>query len=308
MTSVRHKTAKGNHEEVEGKPQGNRDERDPPMKMNMFRANEEEEKQVPKPHGRASAPPYTASELSSTEPLPQTPPQFYNARKGAPIEPFEPEDVFTGMPSESSKPSTENRGGQIKPFEPESASCEAAESSTAPSMPQAPPPPYTEPTEPPRAFRETEVPKKTTTDCLELFIVTVSLGWLGIHWFWLGRPTWGLLYLCTCGLFGVGWAIDILRLPNLVARSKSGFDSDDSVDLFDMWILCICPITGLFCAAHHFAMRRTAWAVFHVFTLGFLGVGWGIDILRMPHLVFEHNKLVAAAKATLSTKSMSSMV
>ncbi|KAG8464715.1 hypothetical protein KFE25_010083 [Diacronema lutheri] len=148
-------------------------------------------------------------------------------------------------------------------------------------------------------------PTKSTASapvmCIELFIVTVSLGWTGLHWFWLGRPKWGVLYLLTFGLFGVGWAVDILRVPDLVERAKRGFDDKlGRVDLFDMWVLCICPITGLFLAAHHFVLRNERWAIMHVLTIGFLGLGWGVDILRMPCLVHEHNARMVARHAVIA--------
>mmetsp|Transcript_8749 Transcript_8749/g.24130 ORF Transcript_8749/g.24130 Transcript_8749/m.24130 type:complete len:236 (-) Transcript_8749:306-1013(-) len=128
------------------------------------------------------------------------------------------------------------------------------------------------------------------TDCGELVILTVSpLGLLGAHWFWLDRPMWGWLYFCTAGLCGVGWGIDILRLPHLAHRSKLGFDKDLTVDLLDMYVLCICPLTGLL-GMHHWLMGNTKWAKWHACTCGFVCVGWALDILRLPFLVADHNK------------------
>lgn len=37
-------------------------------------------------------------------------------------------------------------------------------------------------------------------------------GWLGIHRFYEGKVVTGVLYLCTLGLFGVGWLVDIVRI------------------------------------------------------------------------------------------------
>lgn len=42
--------------------------------------------------------------------------------------------------------------------------------------------------------------------CLCLF-----LGWLGVHKFYAGKTGIGILYLCTFGLFGIGWIIDIIK-------------------------------------------------------------------------------------------------
>ena len=44
------------------------------------------------------------------------------------------------------------------------------------------------------------------------FWLCVFLGYLGVHWFYLGNFKKGILYFFTCGLFGIGWIIDIIRL------------------------------------------------------------------------------------------------
>lgn len=43
-------------------------------------------------------------------------------------------------------------------------------------------------------------------------VLCVLLGYLGIHHFYVNRNKMGILYLFTCGLFGVGWIIDILLI------------------------------------------------------------------------------------------------
>lgn len=47
---------------------------------------------------------------------------------------------------------------------------------------------------------------------LVAIILCVLGGWFGIHRFYTGYPLTGILYLCTCGLFGVGVIIDLLWL------------------------------------------------------------------------------------------------
>ncbi|XP_013400308.1 uncharacterized protein LOC106166326 [Lingula anatina] len=46
------------------------------------------------------------------------------------------------------------------------------------------------------------------------------LGFLGLHHFYLRRFKWGLLYLFTFGIFGIGWIIDFFRLPSLVKEAN----------------------------------------------------------------------------------------
>ncbi len=44
------------------------------------------------------------------------------------------------------------------------------------------------------------------------------LGLAGGHRFYLGQIGWGLLYLCTAGLFFIGWIVDLFTLPSQVRR------------------------------------------------------------------------------------------
>ena len=43
------------------------------------------------------------------------------------------------------------------------------------------------------------------------FAVTFFLGFLGVHKFIDGKTGMGILYLLTCGLFGIGWLIDSIK-------------------------------------------------------------------------------------------------
>ena len=43
-------------------------------------------------------------------------------------------------------------------------------------------------------------------------ILAIFLGWLGVHCFYKGNTTKGIIYLFTFGLFGIGWFIDIIIL------------------------------------------------------------------------------------------------
>ena len=43
-------------------------------------------------------------------------------------------------------------------------------------------------------------------------ILCIFLGEFGIHYFYVGKIGMGILYLCTAGLCGIGWLIDIIRI------------------------------------------------------------------------------------------------
>ena len=44
------------------------------------------------------------------------------------------------------------------------------------------------------------------------FALCVFLGYFGAHKFYEGKAGMGILYLFTCGLFGIGWFIDCIVL------------------------------------------------------------------------------------------------
>lgn len=44
------------------------------------------------------------------------------------------------------------------------------------------------------------------------WILLVFLGWLGLHRLYLGKLVTGLLFMFTCGLFGVGYLYDLCTL------------------------------------------------------------------------------------------------
>lgn len=43
-------------------------------------------------------------------------------------------------------------------------------------------------------------------------IICALLGLFGGHYFYVGRFGKGFLYLCTCGLFGIGWVLDLIKI------------------------------------------------------------------------------------------------
>lgn len=43
-------------------------------------------------------------------------------------------------------------------------------------------------------------------------VICYFLGVVGGHYFYVGRPGMGILYLFTAGLFGIGWLIDLVSI------------------------------------------------------------------------------------------------
>lgn len=53
-------------------------------------------------------------------------------------------------------------------------------------------------------------------------ILCILLGVLGAHCFYAGKTGTGILYLFTCGLFGIGWIIDIIRIATGTYKDSRG--------------------------------------------------------------------------------------
>ncbi|XP_013400316.1 uncharacterized protein LOC106166334 [Lingula anatina] len=72
------------------------------------------------------------------------------------------------------------------------------------------------------ALRQPQIAWKYFSTCYldDAYCLIFPLGFLGLHHFYLRRFKWGLLYLLTFGLFGIGWIIDFFRLPSLVKEAN----------------------------------------------------------------------------------------
>ena len=56
---------------------------------------------------------------------------------------------------------------------------------------------------------EYEISPKSRSTAL---ILCALLGWLGVHRFYVGRCVTGFIWLCTGGLFGIGYVVDIILI------------------------------------------------------------------------------------------------
>ncbi|MDX1907586.1 MAG: TM2 domain-containing protein [Bacteroidia bacterium] len=53
-------------------------------------------------------------------------------------------------------------------------------------------------------------------------LLCIFLGVFGIHRFYLGYPVWGIIFLLTGGLFGIGYVIDLVRIILHWLKPKRG--------------------------------------------------------------------------------------
>lgn len=63
---------------------------------------------------------------------------------------------------------------------------------------------------------------KSNKEKIVALILCIFLGTLGVHRFYVGKSKSGILYLCTLGLFGIGWIYDIFNIANNLFTDSYG--------------------------------------------------------------------------------------
>ncbi|KAK3580131.1 hypothetical protein CHS0354_034072 [Potamilus streckersoni] len=133
------------------------------------------------------------------------------------------------------------------------------------------------------------IPLADKKSVVDAYILGIVFGCLGAHHFYLRRIGFGVLYFFTFGLFGVGYLIDLFRMPYLVALANKEIadpkqrNKANISDAYVLWFPC-----GIF-GFHHFYLKNPGLGMLYFFTLGVFGIGWIIDLFRIPSLVEEHN-------------------
>ena len=74
------------------------------------------------------------------------------------------------------------------------------------------------------------------------YLLAIFLGPFGAHHFYLNRWFLGFVYLCTFGILGVGWILDLFRISSLVEDEN---DNDEThrnnknlLDAYLVWFPC----------------------------------------------------------------------
>lgn len=169
-----------------------------------------------------------------------------------------------------------------------------------------------------------EVSPEKEASMANALILAIGLGMFGAHHFYLRRYRFGVVYLCTLGLLGCGYIIDWFRVPCLVKdynqkirnnQPEVGIEERSVSDTyvlwfpmgllgevliwvwhfkFSVWLICAISIyEGLSVAGfHHYYLRRWGWALLYTFTIGLFGIGWLVDLFRIPFLVRKCNNKI----------------
>ncbi|KAH3738803.1 hypothetical protein DPMN_045449 [Dreissena polymorpha] len=130
--------------------------------------------------------------------------------------------------------------------------------------------------------------EKNISDAYTLWF---PFGLLGFHHFYLNKPGFGVLYLFTFGLFGIGWLVDLFLIPYHVRKANDASPTNKEKQVGTAYALGVSPI-GLL-GAHQFYLNRPEYGLLYFFTFGNFGIGWIVDWFRLPVLVKRANKHMA---------------
>ncbi|XP_046381545.1 uncharacterized protein LOC124152606 isoform X1 [Haliotis rufescens] len=115
------------------------------------------------------------------------------------------------------------------------------------------------------------------------YFLALFLGIVGAHHFYLGRPKFGTLYIFTAGLLGLGYVVDLIRVPWLVDNANLELlhpELRGRKYLMDAYLLWLPPF-GLL-GFHHIYLGNIYTAIVYMISLGALVLGWLLDICFVP--------------------------
>ena len=116
------------------------------------------------------------------------------------------------------------------------------------------------------------------------------VGFSGAHRFYYGRQITGIIWLCTCGLFLIGWIVDLFLIPWLDRSADRRYVAGPN-DYSVAWLL----LTFLgWLGVHRFYLGKWGTGILYLLTFGLLGIGIIYDFLTLNPQISERNQ---AAKA-----------
>ena len=128
------------------------------------------------------------------------------------------------------------------------------------------------------------MPEENTHSKLIGYLLWIS-GFMGAHRFYFGKPVTGTIWFFTCGLFLIGWLVDLFLIPGMDRKADRRFVAGP-VDYSVGWILL--TFLGFF-GIHRFYMGKWGTGVLYLLTIGLLGLGILYDYWTLNRQISELN-------------------
>jgi TM2 domain-containing membrane protein YozV len=113
-----------------------------------------------------------------------------------------------------------------------------------------------------------------------------GFGFLGAHRFYYGRRVSGTIWLCTLGLLGIGWLIDLFLMPSLARdASEKYYDGPHRYDV--AWLLL--TYLGIF-GVHRFYLGKIGTGLLWLCTAGLAGIGIVYDYWTLNEQISLANR------------------
>jgi TM2 domain-containing membrane protein YozV len=82
----------------------------------------------------------------------------------------------------------------------------------------------------------------TMKSCLGAYFCWFFFGWIAAHRLYLGRPLSAMLFIMTCGGFGLWWLIDFFLIPEMVYEYNAGLyawagNSNKNVNIINVTVV-----------------------------------------------------------------------
>lgn len=126
---------------------------------------------------------------------------------------------------------------------------------------------------------------RSDTHSLAIGYLLWLFGFLGAHRFYYGRPVTGTLWLCTLGLLGIGWLIDLFLIPGMDREADLRF-SAGPYNYNVAWILL--TFLGIF-GGHRFYLGKWLSGLLWLCTGGLLMLGVAYDFWTLNDQVTIRN-------------------
>ena len=135
--------------------------------------------------------------------------------------------------------------------------------------------------------------ERTDSHSLWMGYALWAFGFLGAHRFYYGKRFTGVLWMCTAGLLGVGWVLDLFLMP-LLERSaeRRYYEGPYSYDF--AWILQ--TYLGVF-GLHRMYLGKWATGLLYALTAGLFGLGYIYDYLTLNEQVSLANRAAQGVRA-----------